>query len=343
MSDAQSRDDERAARLAAQRKAWNDAHPTYYAEYRDRNREEIRRKNREYMRDQAQRERDEKERRQKGIERAKAWAKEHPEERQQARERYKQKHPEAYKQAQRDYYHRNREAIAERRRAREAADPDKANEARRRAVDRAREAGRDSAWSPTPDQRAAYRERENEARRQARRRACAGLPDRQLHRVHAPERRHNDAAADAFFAQKRSSEDVARIRAQDEPTPPRAGPRPPGTFGQPSSGARDPRDRRRVLRRARGRVAGARRRSITRALQGRDAAPRRVHRAASPRAGVRQPRLPPRKRRIPDVVVDGLPLAHDRSCQARTRTFALIDPHRVRLGQRFASCVAAYP
>ena len=219
MSDAQSRDDERAARVAAQRKAWNDAHPGYYAEYRDRNREEIRRKNREYMRDQAQRERDEKERRQKGIDRAKAWAAEHPEERQQARERYKQKHPEAYKQAQRDYYHRNREAIAERRRAREATDPDKANEARRRAVDRAREAGRDSAWSPTPDQRATYRERENEARRQARRRARAGLPERQLHRVHAPERRHNDAAANAFFAQKRTGQDVARIRDQDEPTP----------------------------------------------------------------------------------------------------------------------------
>ncbi len=220
MSDAQSRDDERAARLAAQRKAWNDAHPTYYAEYRDRNREEIRRKNREYMRDQAQRERDKKAGRQKGIDRAKAWAKDHPEERQQARERYKQKHPEAYKQAQRDYYHRNREAIAERRRVREAADPDKANEARRRAVDRAREVGRDSTWSPTPDQRAIYRERENAARRQARRRANAGLPERLLHRVHAPQRRHNDAAADAFFAQKRSGEDVARIRAQDEPTPP---------------------------------------------------------------------------------------------------------------------------
>lgn len=220
MSDAHSRDDERAARLAAQRKAWNDAHPGYYAEYRDRNREEIRRKNREYMRDQAQRQRDEKERRQKGIDRAKAWAEEHPEERQQARERYKQKHPEAYKQAQRDYYHRNREAIAERRRAREAADPKKANEARRRAVDRAREVGRDSTWSPTPDQRATYRERENEARRQARRRARAGLPERQLHRVHAPGRRHNDAAADAFFAQRRTGQDVARIRDQDEPTPP---------------------------------------------------------------------------------------------------------------------------
>lgn len=220
MSDAQSRDDERAARLAAQRKAWNDAHPGYYAEYRDRNREEIRRKNREYAREQAQRERDEKERRQKGIDRAKAWAAEHPEERQQARERYKQKHPEEYKQAQRDYYYRNREAIAERRRAREAADPEKANEARRRAVDRAREAGRDSTWSPTPDQRATYRERENEARRMARRRARAGLPERQLHRVHAPERRHNDAAADAFFTQKRTGEDIARIRAQDEPTPP---------------------------------------------------------------------------------------------------------------------------
>lgn len=220
MSDAQSRDDERAVRLAAQRKAWNDAHPTYYAEYRERNREEIRRKNRAYMREQAQRERDEKERRQKGIDRAKAWAKEHPEERQQARERYKQKHPEAYKQAQRDYYHRNREAIAERRRSREAADPDKANEARRRAVDRAREAGRNSTWSPSSDQRATYRERENEARRMARRRARAGLPERQLHPVHAPERRHNEAAADAFFAKKRSGEDVARIREQDEPTPP---------------------------------------------------------------------------------------------------------------------------
>lgn len=220
MIDPRSSDIERAARLAAQRKAWNDAHPTYYVEYRDRNREDIRRKNREYMRERAQRERDEKERRQKGIERAKAWAKEHPEERQQARERYKQKHPEAYKQAQRDYYYRNREVIAERRRAREAADPDKANEARRRAADRARAAGRTPAWSPTPGQRATYRERENEARRLQRRRARAGLPERRLHRVHAPERRHNDAAADAFFAQKRSGDDVARIRGQDPPPPP---------------------------------------------------------------------------------------------------------------------------
>ncbi|MDN4465740.1 hypothetical protein [Microbacterium aurantiacum] len=57
-------------------------------------------------------------------------------------------------------------------------------------------------------------------RRLARRRARAGLPERQLHRVHASERRHDDAAADAFFAKKRSGEDVARIREQDEPTPP---------------------------------------------------------------------------------------------------------------------------
>ncbi len=220
MSDPHPSEEERAARLAAQRKAWNDAHPGYYAEYRERNREDIRRKNRERERDRAQREREEKARRQKGIDRAKEWAKEHPEERQQARERYKQKHPEAYKQAQRDYYYRNRDAIAERRRAREAADPHKANEARSRAVDRARAGGRDSAWSPTPDQRATYRERENEARRLARRRARAGLPERQLHWVHAPDRRHNDAAADEFFAKTRSRQDVARIREQDVPTPP---------------------------------------------------------------------------------------------------------------------------
>ena len=220
MSDAQPSDDERAARLAAQRKAWNDAHPTYYAEYRERNREDIRRKNRERERDRAQREREEKARRQKGIDRARAWAAEHPDERQQARERYKQKHPETYKQAQREYYYRNRDAIAERRRAREAADPEKASEARRRAVDRARAAGRDPAWSPTPDQRATYRERENEARRLQRRRARAGLPERRLHRALAAERRHNAAAADAFFARKRSRGEVARIREQDLPTPP---------------------------------------------------------------------------------------------------------------------------
>ncbi len=134
MSDALPSDDERAARLAAQRKAWNDAHPTYYTDYRERNLDDIRRKNRERERERTRREREEKERRRKAIDRAKAWANEHPEARQQARERYKQKHPETYKQAQRDYYHRNRDAIAERRRARQAADPEKANEERRRAV-----------------------------------------------------------------------------------------------------------------------------------------------------------------------------------------------------------------
>ena len=193
MTDEARTDAERAERKAAQRQAWNDAHPTYYADYQERNREHIRKTNRERERQRAQRERDEKERRRRGIERAKEWAREHPEERQQARERYKQKHPEAHKQAQREYYYRNREAIAERRRARDATDPQKANEARRRAVARARAAGRVSDWSPSPSQRESYRQRENEARRLSRRRARAGLPDRRLHRVLAAERRHNDA------------------------------------------------------------------------------------------------------------------------------------------------------
>jgi hypothetical protein len=220
MPDDALNEDERAARHAAQRQAWNDTHPTYYAEYRERNREYIRKTGRERERRRTQRERDEKARRQKAIERAKEWARQHPEERQQARERYKQKHPEAYKQAQRDYYYRNRDAIAERRRAREAADPEKANEAHRRAVARARETGRVSEWTPSPSQQLSYRQRENEARRLHRRRVRAGLPDRRLHRVLAAERRHNEAAADEFFARKRSPEELARIRRQDEPTPP---------------------------------------------------------------------------------------------------------------------------
>ncbi|MGC5222619.1 hypothetical protein ACPW96_08470 [Micromonospora sp. DT81.3] len=220
MHDEALNEDERAARHAAQRRAWNDAHPTYYAEYRERNREYIRKTGRERERRRAQRERDEKARREKGIERAKEWARQHPEERQQARERYKQKHPEAYKQAQRDYYYRNRDAIAERRRAREAADPEKANEAHRRTVARARETGRVSEWTPSPSQQESYRQRENEARRLHRRRARAGLPDRRLHQVLAAERRQNDAAAEAFFARKRSREELAQIREQDVPTPP---------------------------------------------------------------------------------------------------------------------------
>lgn len=220
MSDAHPSEDERKARLAAQRTAWNDAHPNYYAEYRERNREDIRRKNRERERERAQREREDMARRQKRVDRAREWAKEHPEERQQARERYKQKHPEAYKQAQRDYYYRNRDAIAERRRASEAADPEKANEARRQAVARARAAGRVPEWTPSPSQQETYRQRENEARRLTRSRARAGLPDRRLHRVLAAERRHNDDAADAFFARKRSGDEVAQIRNQDVPTPP---------------------------------------------------------------------------------------------------------------------------
>jgi len=46
------------------------------------------------------------------------------------------------------------------------------------------------------------------------------LPERRLHRALAAERRHNAAAADAFFARKRSRGEVARIREQDLPTPP---------------------------------------------------------------------------------------------------------------------------
>ena len=77
-----------------------------------------------------------------------------------------------------------------------------------------------SEWSPSPSQSESYRQRENEARRLSRRRARAGLPDRRLHRVLVAERRHNAAAADAFFARKRSREEIARIRDQDAPTPP---------------------------------------------------------------------------------------------------------------------------
>ena len=145
---------------------------------------------------------------------------EHPEERQQARERYKQKHPEAYKQAQRDYYYRNRDAIAERRRAREAADPRRPT---RLAIARSPAHAPPGAYPsgrPVLSQQETYRQRENEARRLQRRRARAGLPDRRLHRVLAAERRHNAAAADAFFARKRSRGEVARIREQDLPTPP---------------------------------------------------------------------------------------------------------------------------
>lgn len=194
--------------------------PTYYAECRDRNREEIRRKNREYMRDQAQRERDETERRKKGIERAKAWAKEHAEERQQARERYK---AEASRGVQAGSARLLPPESRGDRRAPTRSGGSGPGEGERSATPSSRPCPRGRPrFSMVAHARSArdLPRAQNEARRQARRRARAGLPERQLHRVHAPERRHNDAAADTFFAQKRTGEDVARIRAQDGPTPP---------------------------------------------------------------------------------------------------------------------------
>lgn len=170
--------------------------------------------------------------------------------------------------------------------------------------------------TPTPDQRATYRERENEARRLARRRERSWLPERQLHRVRAPERRHNDTAADAFFAQKRTGEDIARIRDQDTPTPPEL-----------VHELQERSENRRVVREIlaiaedyfadhevelRARVA-----EVSRARFRGGMLPLDVY--TEPRRHALEfasPRLPPRTRRVPDVVVDGLSVANHRTGQA---------------------------
>lgn len=204
-------EEERLARDRARKRAWWDANPGYRAEHREKNLERLREQNRNYMRAQAA----EKRRREREVERVREWSKENPEKRRAARERYKAASPEKYREAQREYYHRNKEAIRARRDAARTAEQVRAD-ARR---DNGKRDPSKPAKPPSPEQRERYHAQQRDRRRIERALAKAGLPPRKLQRVLTFEKRNNEAAADAFFARRRTVDEVAQIRKQDGPTP----------------------------------------------------------------------------------------------------------------------------
>lgn len=208
-------EEERLARQRARRRAWNEAHPGYYAEYRERNREVIREKNRNHMRDVYQKEKAAEEQRKKAVERAGEWAKANPQKRQEQRERYKAQHPEKYRAAQREYYHRNKDAIQARRQERELRDPEKARETRRRDQEKWFSKQTTGRRKPTPEQREKYRAQTAEKRALERRLQSAGLPPRRLRRTLTAERRANVAEAESFFSRARSRAELRRVSEGD--------------------------------------------------------------------------------------------------------------------------------
>ncbi|WP_401001140.1 hypothetical protein [Agromyces sp. GXQ0307] len=147
------------------------------------------------------------------VERVGEWAKQNPEKRREARERYKEQNPEKYRAAQREYYHRNKEAIAARRRSREGRDPEKLREARRQDAARRKESA--DRWTPSEEQREKYRAHEREKKQLERRLQSVGLPSRRVRRTLVSERRANLAAAEQFFSRRRSRAEVRRIAAGD--------------------------------------------------------------------------------------------------------------------------------
>jgi len=135
----------------------------------------------------------------------------------------RERDPERYQQLKRErtkrWYHKHREEQNAKQRAKYHQDPEAAKQ--RRARHYAEHA--EEIKAARRKQYAANREREVEwqqARRdQEKRRRNAGLPPSRLHRVSAPERAANDAAADAFFAQRWPSWHLDRLK-YGPPTPP---------------------------------------------------------------------------------------------------------------------------
>lgn len=224
--------EERKARDSAARRAWNDAHPDYYRDYRERNRESIRAKGRERerqrrvrMKAEAEQRRQkleaDAERRRRDIERAREWARRNPDKKRAQRQRYVENNRDRIRAMQLAYYDRNREQILQKTRERRLADPQKRREQQRRwqqaNPEKVRENQRNYRSNPeTAEKARAYN---REWKRRERRRQLAGLPPRRLHLVSESERAANLAAATEFFTRRRRVAERRRLMEHFERTP----------------------------------------------------------------------------------------------------------------------------
>ncbi|WP_100812203.1 MULTISPECIES: hypothetical protein [unclassified Microbacterium] len=224
--------EERKARDTAARKAWNEAHPDYYRDYRERNRESIRAKGRERERErrvrmkaEAEQRRQkmaaEAERRRRDVERAREWAQRNPDKKREQRRLYVENNRERVRALQLAYYYRNREQILQNARERRLADPDKRRQQQRRWQQANPEKVRENQrrYRSNPETAEKARAYNREWKRRERRRQQAGLPPRRLHPASEEERAANLAAATEFFTRRRLVSERRRLMQHFERTP----------------------------------------------------------------------------------------------------------------------------
>ncbi|BDZ39342.1 hypothetical protein [Microbacterium suwonense] len=225
--------DEQEASEPNLRQSWRQAHPEAAAEgrrryreahaeeraaahraWRERNIERSRELNRESAKRQAHRRRQRlkknaharewyAENREVALERGRRFREEHPDKVREYQRRYKDGHPERARRSGREYAQRHRDANADaiRERQREAA-----------AARRKRNPNQHREWYEKNLEEQRARGREDQRRR--RRLKALGLPPSRIHRLYAEERRAHDAAADEYFARRRSVAERGAIAAE---------------------------------------------------------------------------------------------------------------------------------
>lgn len=225
--------DEREASEPNPRQSWRQAHPEAAAEgrrryreahaeeraaahraWRERNIERSRELNRESAKRQAHRRRQRlkknaharewyAENREVALERGRRFREEHPDKIREYQRRFKERHPERVRRSGREGAQRHRDANADAIRERQRV----AAAARRKTNPNAH---REWYEKNLEEQRA--RGREDQRRR--RRLKALGLPPSRIHRLYAEERRAHDAAADEYFARRRSVTERGAIAAE---------------------------------------------------------------------------------------------------------------------------------
>lgn len=190
-------------KIAADHRAW-----------RERNPERSRELNRESSKRQAHRRRQRQkknahsrqwyaENRDVALERGRRFRAEHPDKVRAYQRRYKERHPERARRNAREGAQRHRDANADAIRERQRLHA---------AVRRQEKPNAHREWyeKNLEEQRA----RGREDQRRLRRLKALGLPTKRNHRIYAEQRRAHDAAADAYFARRRSAAERGAIAAE---------------------------------------------------------------------------------------------------------------------------------
>ncbi len=187
--------------------------------WREENRERARVHNRESMRRTlaARRERDA--RRAQG----RAWYHEHRDQERERHRRFRAEHPEKVRGYQERYRAKHPERAAEQSRAGTTRwrdrNADIVRETNRLAARERRRADPDLERRKYQEDIEAQRARSRENARRRRRLEVLGLPARRIHVVYAAQKRANQAAADAFFATRRTARQIRDLHLEKDRAP----------------------------------------------------------------------------------------------------------------------------